>query len=217
LYDNGYGVKQNTSEALKWFKKSAENGYSTAQYNLGIMYEYGEKVEVDYLEAIRLYSNAAKQNNADAMSAIGSMYLYGKGVAKNESEALKWFMKADDNGSNTAPFEICKMYMYGIGLTKDEKTAIMWLSKAVERNNSDAQAMLGRRLYNENKFDEAIRLFNLAANDDNVDGLYYLGITYMQGKGIDKDLNKAEVLIRRAAELGSQQAKELLKKVDTSR
>ena len=35
MYDTGNGVAQNDTEALKWFRKSAEQGYAKAQYNLG--------------------------------------------------------------------------------------------------------------------------------------------------------------------------------------
>ena len=41
LYDWGIGVKQDVLEALKWFVKSAYNGYAPAQTELGIIYHYG--------------------------------------------------------------------------------------------------------------------------------------------------------------------------------
>ncbi len=41
LYDWGIGVIQDIKEALKWFVKSAYNGYAPAQTELGIIYHYG--------------------------------------------------------------------------------------------------------------------------------------------------------------------------------
>ena len=37
-YFDGNGVEKNLQEAAKWFKKSAEQGYPLAQYNLGLCY-----------------------------------------------------------------------------------------------------------------------------------------------------------------------------------
>ena len=39
MYYFGRRVKQDYSEALKWYQLSADQGYSLAQYNLGVMYE----------------------------------------------------------------------------------------------------------------------------------------------------------------------------------
>ena len=41
MYENGLGVSQDYYEALKWYRKAAEQGYWVAQFNLGIMYENG--------------------------------------------------------------------------------------------------------------------------------------------------------------------------------
>jgi len=35
-------VPQNSIEAVKWYRKSAEQGYARAQSNLGFAYEHGE-------------------------------------------------------------------------------------------------------------------------------------------------------------------------------
>jgi uncharacterized protein len=36
------GVPEDDAEAVKWFRKAAEQGYADAQYNLGLMYAYGK-------------------------------------------------------------------------------------------------------------------------------------------------------------------------------
>jgi len=42
MYDQGLGVPQNCTEAVKWCHKAAEQGDAAAQYNLGIMCASGE-------------------------------------------------------------------------------------------------------------------------------------------------------------------------------
>ena len=36
MYDNGYGVPENDAEAIKWYRKAADQGHANAQYNLGL-------------------------------------------------------------------------------------------------------------------------------------------------------------------------------------
>jgi TPR repeat protein len=38
------GVKQDAAEAVKWYRKAAEQGYARAQFNLGLMYAEGKGV-----------------------------------------------------------------------------------------------------------------------------------------------------------------------------
>ena len=44
MYAHGEGVQQNYAEAVKWYRKAAEQGYAGAQFNLGCMYANGEGV-----------------------------------------------------------------------------------------------------------------------------------------------------------------------------
>jgi TPR repeat protein len=44
MYRNGEGVTQDYQEALKWYRLAAEQGYATAQNNLGVMYVMGKGV-----------------------------------------------------------------------------------------------------------------------------------------------------------------------------
>ena len=41
-YTIGRGVAKDEVEAVKWFRKAAEQNYGAAQFNLGLSYEYGQ-------------------------------------------------------------------------------------------------------------------------------------------------------------------------------
>ncbi len=47
MYDDGYGMTVNNTEAVKWYLKAAENGNEVAMYNLALMYKTGEGVVKD--------------------------------------------------------------------------------------------------------------------------------------------------------------------------
>ncbi len=66
MYDNGQGVPQDYTEAVKWYTKAAEQGDADAQNNLGLMYDNGQGVPQDYTEAVKWYTKAAEQGDADA-------------------------------------------------------------------------------------------------------------------------------------------------------
>ena len=61
MYYFGEGVKQDYAKALEWFQKAAEQGYATAQNNLGSMYYNGQGVKVNYAKAAEWFQKAAQQ------------------------------------------------------------------------------------------------------------------------------------------------------------
>ena len=65
-----YFDAKNYSEAIKWYRKSAEQGYAQAQRNLGNMYYNGYGVKQDYSEAVKWFRKAAEQGNTDAKKVL---------------------------------------------------------------------------------------------------------------------------------------------------
>lgn len=66
MYANGTNVHQSYEEAIKWYEKSANQGYAEAQYNLGTMYQNAIGVEQDFKKAIKYYKQAAEQGHVEA-------------------------------------------------------------------------------------------------------------------------------------------------------
>ena len=98
----GQGVRQDSAEAVRWYRKAAERGYIVAQNNLGVAYSEGQGVRQDYPEALRWYRKAAEQGFAAAQHNLGEMYYEGKGVHQNYTEALRWYLKAAEQGFSPA-------------------------------------------------------------------------------------------------------------------
>ena len=97
-----FGVPQNYVEAMKWYRKAAEQGLAEAQSNLGMMYYHGEGVPKDYVEAAKCYRKAAEQGLAFAQFNLGWIYENGEGVPKDMAEATKWYRKAAEQGDADA-------------------------------------------------------------------------------------------------------------------
>ena len=58
-------AKGDFKEAVKWYRLSAEQGHSSAQYNLGVMSGRGQGVPQDLKEEVRWYRLSAEQGHAD--------------------------------------------------------------------------------------------------------------------------------------------------------
>ena len=53
-------------EAVKWFRKAAEQNYALAQNNLGVCFYNGDGVAKDWVEAYKWLLLPARQGNEDA-------------------------------------------------------------------------------------------------------------------------------------------------------
>ena len=106
--NEGYGEyfhdfnKQDMNEAVKWYRKAAEQGNSSAQCNLGICYYKGQGVAEDNEQAIKWFRKAAEQEEAVAQYFIGECYENGYGVREDIDEAIKWYRKAAEQGDEDA-------------------------------------------------------------------------------------------------------------------
>ena len=73
-YENGKGVDQSYEEAVKWYRKAAEQGFRYAQFSLGWCYENGKGVDQSYEEAVKWYSRATEQWETDMKYSLGVCY-----------------------------------------------------------------------------------------------------------------------------------------------
>jgi TPR repeat protein len=90
------------AEAVKWYRKSAEQGDAYGQFTLGWMHQNGKGVTQDYSEAVKWYRKAAEQGNADAQGHLGASYTLGEGVLQDTITAHMWFNIAAANGGKNA-------------------------------------------------------------------------------------------------------------------
>ena len=86
------------AQALVWLRKSAAQGDSAAQLELGVMYATGDGVKQDDKMAVALFQKAATQGKATAQYNLGLMYAKGDGVKKDYAQAIAWFRKAAEQG-----------------------------------------------------------------------------------------------------------------------
>ncbi len=67
-------MPQDDAEAVKWYRKAAEQGDADALCNLGLMHYHGRGVPQDFAETMKWYRLAAEQGFAEAQYKLGGMY-----------------------------------------------------------------------------------------------------------------------------------------------
>lgn len=163
-----YDERKDYAEAAKWYRKAAEQGLATAQYDLGFMYYKGRGVPRHYSEAFKWYRKAAEQGHAGAQCYLAYMYQGGLGVQLDYAEAIKWNLKAAEQGNASAHYNLGFMYDSGQGLPQDYAEASKWYRKAAELGNPYAQISLGSKYVDgqgvPQDYVEAYKWYNLAAS-----------------------------------------------------
>ena len=100
------------------------------QYNLGVMYHYGEGVAQDFTKAREWFELAAAQGYAEGQFNLGAMYQEGQGVAQDFTKAREWWELAAAQGNAEAMVSIGELYAKGQGVEQDLNEAMRWLLKA---------------------------------------------------------------------------------------
>ncbi len=77
-YNDGHGVEQNIATSITWFKKSADQGYVKAMYNLGLAYR-NDVSPPNYINAITYFELAMRDEYPSAFTQRGEMYMSGQG------------------------------------------------------------------------------------------------------------------------------------------
>jgi len=196
--------------AIKFCKKAAGSS-RRAMYELGRAYAANNQTA----DALAIWRKAADKGSTSAMVELGVAYGTGAGVAKDEDAARKLFERAAEAGN---PRGVTNLAAIGGSVTaSDPARSRELLSKAAE-TNAEAQYQLGLMLADGTggpQDDAGARtLFEKAAAQNHPGALERMGAFTAEGRGGSKDRDAAKSYYKRAADLGNDQAKAALKKME---
>ena len=202
-------------KAVEYSIKGSDAGISDAQLFLGTAYLDGFEVERDYFKAAELFRKAAKQGNHEARNSLAYLYQEGLGVEKDETKAFRLYKNAAAAGNMNAQYQTGAFYEGGIGVKRDLGKAIEWYTKAAEQGDTFAMERLGVVYYcGSEEFPQdpelSFKWFLDAALGGMLAAMYYIGVFYMDGFGIEEDQEEGKKWLRLAASSGSEDAKEFL-------
>lgn len=197
-------------EVREMWTQAARQGLSGAEYNLGVMYAYGQGVTQSDEEAARWNIRGAENGNARAQYNLGLMYDQGRGLAQSDVEAVRWYRKAADQGHIEAQYNTGCMYHQGRGVAQSDNEAARWHRKAADQGDAQAQSNLAQKYLRgrgvAQSDEEAKRWFLKAADQGDIDAQYSLGDMCHQGRGVAQSVEEALRWWRKAADQGDAQA-----------
>lgn len=210
-YQAGAGTRRNLKKAAYWFSQAAEQDDAESLYELGLCYDDGLGVSHSQKRAAACYEKAAKLGNVDAQCAIGYAYAGGMGVARNEALSAYWFGRSAEGGQAEAQFNLAQCFADGEGVPQDDQKAFYWYSRAAEGGDVLARVNVAY-YYIEGVGVEAdekhgFELLQHAAaqlppdtpSEEMVCYYCILAECYEAGKGVERDLKKAERILLKAA------------------
>ena len=151
------------ARAVMSLQYAAEHGNDLALWQLGRMYAKGDGVPRDDYRAFEYFRKFADGNAnanpasprsryvADAFVTLGHYYLTGipnSPVTANPDLAQRMFTHAASYfGDPEAQYQLARLFLDGKGTARDPKRAVPWLVLAANKRHYEAQALLGRILF----------------------------------------------------------------------
>ncbi|MDR0538004.1 MAG: sel1 repeat family protein [Tannerellaceae bacterium] len=194
-------VKKNTTEAVKWARRAAENGSEIAQALLGVYYMNGEGVPKNPRKSIEWMTKAAEQGNTVAEYYLGCFYEDGTGVEINLPLAYKWYLKAAQKNHLDAIQRIAHFHFLGLGnIPENRPESVRWYRRAAEGGHKIAQYFMGVFHRNEKDgeydLDKSVEWLTMSAEQGYTKAQFELGSTYLFEL---RDCEKAMYWFRKAA------------------
>ena len=229
LYDQGEGVRQSYSEALRWYRLAADQGDDQAQFNIGEMYRFGDGVRRDKVEAAKWYMIASTQGWSApkttlrelSKSMTRSEFLEAEHRAKTWQRAHATGSRSSQLATNGAPGrtqsaeqsyaeQLARSYVPGAAPAATGSGH----SRAPAENEhrvpspdtpltaAEAAFNRGAEAYAREDYAEAARWMREAAEQGHDRAQDNLGIMYTIGLGVPQDGRQAERWLLEAAKQG---------------
>jgi len=93
-YDLGSNGPEDTSAALRWYRRAADAGLPAAEFNVAVMFDAGRGTDRDPAAAALWYARAAAHGHDRAAYDLGQLYAAGDGTPRNPAAAAAWFGNA---------------------------------------------------------------------------------------------------------------------------
>ena len=106
-------MPRDAQRGLAWVRKSAEQGYSPAEYTMGVACQYGD-LDGGLEAAARWFRLAAEAGIAAAQYELGVALVNGDGVAMDRREGVDWLQRAAVQGKPEAIADLETLAKAGI-------------------------------------------------------------------------------------------------------
>lgn len=164
----------------------------------------------NFQTAVEHWKNSSNVGYSKSIFNLGLCYETGKGVNKDLRKAMKYYKKAADQDHCQAMYNLALLYLDSQNKQEDShlNAAINLLERAAKLGLPQAQTYIGV-IYAEgepNNFSKAVEMFTAAAQQEDSEAFYYLGICFENGLGVEQSESKAAEHFLKAAQSGYSEA-----------
>lgn len=206
---SGWMVDQerDREKIVQLFRRSADSGYSRAQYTMGMLHLTGEVVEQNIQTAYWWLKRAAAQDHPLALHHIGICYAQGLGVAADIEQAFRYFSRSAALGLDAAKNSLAVFYNNGIHVVQNEWKASELYLEAADEGDPTAAFNIGN-CYLEGKgvkrdVEKGLEWIARSAEQGNLVACTQMSRVYEEGLLVDFDAVELGYWREKAAELGS--------------
>jgi len=162
-------VRVSNRKAAEWYRRSAEHGCGGAQVTLGVILGGNYGVEKNVREALLWLKRAFR--GGDTTSAANNIAVTYRENGELR-QAVRWFRKVDATYDDSVFIQLGIHSYWGKGVRTDHQAAVRYFRMAIR----------GKYM----------------SECDRDDANFYLGIAYLEGKGVQKSLRMAQKHLERA-------------------
>ena len=200
--------------AERWYRKAADGGDASALWGLvGIHERRALKDRAVIMES--LYQELITLGQAQAYYRLGRLYSWEDSPLRDPDLGDMYLRDACRLGVVEAKLLLGRLFLGEWGHRQDYLQAIDYFTRASKDKNAEAFRYLGMiyryGLGNRTDLDLAWRHYGQAARLGDPESMLTIAEALYEGKDIEQDKVKAEQYIRRAAQLGYQDAGKRLK------
>ena len=123
-------------------------------------------------------------------------------LRSNPAQALLALKALAERGSTMSMLYIGEAYDEKGAATTDLTRAAEWYSRAADRGSTLGRYKLGRVYLDLERYGEARQMFEMGVSENYAPSMNMLGMMYMKGIGINRDVSRARPLFERSASLG---------------
>ena len=174
VYYEGKGDKK---QALAWYKKASDGGLASASYNYARILLMSPRSISDYREAFQIANEAASKGCREAAFLLAWCYSTGNGTELNYEEGKKYIMQTINESIVDPKSMGVTYYLLGNYYRFGYGNTVVSIK-------------------------DAFAYWEKAAEVDNVDALYNIGVSYLNGDGVEKNEALAYSFLNRGLELG---------------
>lgn len=218
MYFYGVGVSRDYAKFYSLSLEAAKENFIPSKNALALAHFYGYGCKVDYAKGRKLLEECAEVNYGMGYYNLGIGYLKGGlGFTKDTSKAFEYFKLAAEQFHTNATYNLGLMYLSGNGCTKNIEKGLKELMMASTLGSLKAQIKVADAYYfgeiTAKNVELAYEFYLMAAENGDPYAMYSLGYMIINKEKTFVDKYVGIDWLRKAANLGNESARELLKKL----